>query len=70
MQIAKLGVVAAVLMGAIIALLWATGAVTPDQVGRIAIAAFAGLLILILAAFALKSLRGPAHADQTDRPVP
>ena len=70
MQIAKLGLLAAVIIGAVLGVLWATGVVEPDQVGLMARNAYAGLAVLLVAAAALRVLRGQTAADQTDRPVP
>ena len=70
-QIVKLSLMAAVIIGAVIGVLWATEVVARDDITQIALAAFSGLAVLVLAGFALRGLRGSAQQpDETDRPVP
>jgi len=71
MPIVKLGLIAAIAIGAVVGVLWATEAVARDTIVPIATAAFGGLLVLVVAGLALRGLHGHgSQPDETDRPVP
>ncbi|MGQ0815221.1 MAG: hypothetical protein ACT4O1_12310 [Gemmatimonadota bacterium] len=71
MQIAKLGLLAAIIIGAVLGVLWATDMVPAEDITTMARNAYIGLAILVIAAVALRAVRGSEQPrDQTDKPVP
>ena len=71
MPLLKIGLAGAVIIAAILGLLWITEMVPADEIGRIATWSFGGLIILILAALALRMIRGDAAPrNESDHPVP
>lgn len=67
----KTALLAAIVIGATLALLRVTGVLSPDQTRAAGMAAFGGLAVIVLAGVALRLLRRPSGAvDATDRPVP
>lgn len=70
MQVAKLGLVAAIVIGAVLGLMWAVGAVPQDDLVELAWKAYAGLAVLIVAAAALRVVRPAPARDPNDRPAP
>jgi len=71
MRAIKLGGVAALLVMAVLALLWITEAVPRADIAEMTPKALGGLLVLILAGVALRALTGRTSTpDSTDKPVP
>lgn len=71
MRIGKLAVLAAIVAGAIIALLAITDVIPQTEIGEVALKTFGALAILFAAAFAWRAVRGRSNApDRTDQPVP
>lgn len=68
---ARVGVLTALVVLTVLALLWVTEAVPRDQIEAIAPKALAALAILVVAGLVGSALRGNADApDSTDKPVP
>lgn len=71
MRSAKLGAVAALIVLAVVGVLWVTEAVPRDDLKDVAPKALGAILILVLAGVAWSAMRGPAGAtDETDKKVP
>ncbi len=71
MRIGKLAVLAAIVAGAVIALLAVTGVVQQSDVLEVALKTFGSLAILFAAALTWQAVRGkPSAPDRTDKPVP
>lgn len=71
MRIGKLAALAAIVAGAVVALLAVTGVIQPLEVLDVALTTFGSLAILFAAALAWQAVRGkPSAPDRTDKPVP
>lgn len=71
MRLAKLAVLAALVVGTVLGLLWVTGTLSAEAVRSAATASFLSLVVLIGAAAAWSAFAGSSAApDETDRPVP
>jgi hypothetical protein len=71
MRSAKLGAVAALIVLAVVGVLWVTEAVPRDDLKDVAPKALGAILILVLVGVAWSAMRGPAGAaDETDKKVP
>ena len=71
MRIGKLAVLAAIVAGAVVALLAVTGVIQQSDVGEVALKTLGSLAILFAAALAWQAVRGkPSAPDRTDKPVP
>ena len=71
MRLAKVAVLAALVVGTILGLLWATGALPAEALRSAGAASFLSLAVLIGAAAAWSAFAGPRNTrDETDRPVP
>ena len=71
MPLLKLGLAGAVIIAAALGLLWITEVLPGDEVSRIASWSFGGLIVLLLAAVALRAIRGDASPGAgSDQPVP
>ena len=70
MRILKIGVAAAVILGAALGLLWVTEVVPREDLAAMARMGYLALLVLFLAGAALRLVRRPEAPDPTDRTVP
>ena len=71
MRAAKLGAVAALIVLAVVGVLWMTEAVPRDDLQDVTLKALGAILVLVLAGVAWSAMRGPtATPDETDKKVP
>ena len=70
MRILKIGVAAAIILGTVLGLLWATEVVPREDLVEGARMGYLVLLVLALAAAALRLIRRPEAPDAADRRAP
>ena len=71
MRILKMALVGAIILTAVLGLLWATEIVPRDDIGELARMGYGALFVLVLAGAALRLFMRPRTTpDATDRPVP
>ena len=71
MRAAKLGAVAALIVLAVMGVLWMTEAVSRDELPGLTFKALGAVLVLVLAGVAWTAVRGSVSGpDETDKKVP